>query len=151
MGYGGRGRGEAVAARPARPGLRVEGVPISEADVTATNGVIHRLSGAVMDPPPTVASVLLEPPYPLSATPAATGEGAATFEAVGDLVRLAWPLVNKTLTEAGPLTVLAPTDDVGFLPSVEARARGRRFCTERGRLCARPGLSVGFGAERAGR
>lgn len=115
----------------------IDGVPISEADITATNGVIHRLSSAVMAPPDTVAGVLLDPPFPLSAAAAAgetmTGRGGAGvggrgrgghgdgdgeegsgFEALGELVRLAWPLVNATLTEEGPLTVLAPTDAVSL-------------------------------------
>lgn len=89
--------------------LLVEGVPVSEADITASNGVIHRLSAAVMDPPPTVAGVLLAPPYPLSV---AGGVEDGGFHALGELIHLAWPLVNETLTEAGPLTFLAPTDAV---------------------------------------
>ncbi|CAM9636936.1 unnamed protein product, partial [Ectocarpus sp. 12 AP-2014] len=107
---------------PPPPGLRppvhsalsllVEGVPVSEADITATNGVVHRLSAAVMAPPDTVAGVLLSPPFPLSAAGGGGGSGGAGsgFGAMGELVRLAWPLVNATLTEEGPLTVLAPTD-----------------------------------------
>ncbi|CAM9666230.1 unnamed protein product, partial [Ectocarpus fasciculatus] len=91
------------------PSLLVEGVPVSEADITATNGVVHRLSAAVMAPPDTVAGVLLNPPFPLSAAAREGGAGSG-FGALGELVRLAWPLVNTTLTEEGPLTVLAPTD-----------------------------------------
>ncbi|CAM9554131.1 unnamed protein product, partial [Scytosiphon promiscuus] len=120
-----------LAAEPP-PLLLVEGVPISEADITATNGVVHRLSSAVMAAPANVAEVLMNPPFPLSAaTDVAVREAAGRggvgcdgrvgegksgggagngFEALGELVRLAWPLVNKTLTEEGPLTVLAPTD-----------------------------------------
>lgn len=98
----------------------IDGVPISEADITATNGVIHRLSSAVMAPPATVAGVLLDPPFPLSAAgeagglTAGSGEEGGGFEALGELVRLAWPVVNLTLTEEGPLTVLAPTDGVSW-------------------------------------
>lgn len=89
--------------------LLIEGVPVSEADITATNGVVHRLSARAMAAPATVAGVLLDPPFPLSAA-----EGEELFTAVGELVRLAWPLVNETLTAEGPLTVLAPTDAVGI-------------------------------------
>lgn len=87
---------------------------MSEADITATNGVVHRLSAAVMAPPDTVAGVLLNPPFPLSAAGSGGGAGSG-FEALAELVRLAWPLVNATLTEEGPLTVLAPTDAVRWL------------------------------------
>ena len=66
-----------------------------------------------MAPPATVAGVMLSPPFPLSAAGVHGGGGEGTgFEALGELVRLAWPLVNETLTEEGPLTVLAPTDAV---------------------------------------
>lgn len=74
-----------------------------------------------MAPPNTVAGVLLDPPFPLSAAgalAAADGEGRGRggdgggFEALGELVRLAGPLANAALTEEGPLTFLAPTDAV---------------------------------------
>ncbi|CAM9468474.1 unnamed protein product [Ectocarpus sp. 8 AP-2014] len=65
-----------------------------------------------MAPPDTVAGVLLNPPFPLSAAGGGGGSGGpgSGFGAMGELVRLAWPLVNTTLTEEGPLTVLAPMD-----------------------------------------
>ena len=91
---------------------------MSEADIAATNGVVHRLSVRAMAAPATATGVLLDPPFPLSS--------AGAFEAVGELVRLAWPLVNETLTGDGPLTVLAPTDAVGAHGC--ASWRGRRFC-----------------------
>lgn len=108
------------------PLLLIDGVPISEADITATNGIIHRLSSAVMAPPNTVARVLMDPPFPLSAAGALTGGGrdgrshgdGSGFEALGELVRLAGALVDTTLTEEGPLTFLAPTDAVSLLLNV---------------------------------
>lgn len=135
---------DAPSLLPSSTTLMINGVPVSEADIPATNGVIHRLSAAVMDPPSTVLGVLLNPPFPLSAAGAAQkqrgggrrqgrrntgglhdvregqemrdGEG---FKALRDLIQLSWPLVNATLTEDGPFTVLAPTDAVRFLDKIE--------------------------------
>lgn len=64
-----------------------------------------------MAPPATTLGVLLSSPFPLSVAGGAEGGG---FEALGELVRLAGPLVNETLEREGPLTVLAPTDAVSF-------------------------------------
>ncbi|CAN0479380.1 unnamed protein product, partial [Discosporangium mesarthrocarpum] len=82
--------------------LLVEGIPVVETDVTATNGVLHRMGG-VMPLPPNAAGVLANPPFPLSA--------AGGFTAVRELLDLAGALVNSTLGTAGPFTVLAPTDE----------------------------------------
>lgn len=104
--------------------LLIEGVPVSEADVTATNGVVHRLSARAMAAPATVAGVLLDPPFPLSAA-----ESGGMFAALGELVGLAWPLVKEPLTVEGPLTVLAPTDAVGVVEegSVHCRVTKKRY------------------------
>ncbi|KAG5183693.1 FAS1 domain-containing protein [Tribonema minus] len=85
--------------------LSVQDAHITQPDITATNGVIHRIS-ALLHPPPTVLELALcgtAPPEPLAY--------AGTFAAFGELVALAGDVVNATLSAGDtPLTVFMPTD-----------------------------------------
>eukprot|EP00611_Tribonema_gayanum_P000406 TRINITY_DN10278_c0_g1_i1.p1 TRINITY_DN10278_c0_g1~~TRINITY_DN10278_c0_g1_i1.p1 ORF type:complete len:1032 (-),score=243.55 TRINITY_DN10278_c0_g1_i1:430-3486(-) len=85
--------------------LSVQDAHITQPDIAATNGVIHRIS-ALLHPPPTVLELALcgtAPPEPLAY--------AGTFAAFGELVALAGDVVNVTLSAGDtPLTVFMPTD-----------------------------------------
>jgi transforming growth factor-beta-induced protein len=74
-------------------GTMVAGAKVAQADVTASNGVIHVIDGIMMPPSKDIV---------------------ATAVAAGSFTKLAGALVatglNATLQGAGPFTVFAPTD-----------------------------------------